>query len=685
MEIPRLNLPPAPGSPGSDDLNFDQYYLPLGSGRDPRAEDDEGQQQQQQQQRAVYEYATEKNGLASVAGAPSSAATPTPNATAAVVSSSSSSKAPHARAVVLLRSEPGQDDGRAPQGLAPPSSWSPSPSQQAGPESSAAFDTAVVAAYDALSASSSWRGPSTSGSGSGMGRGVAAGAAYNYIGLGRRRPRTADAPHGSGADASRGGPALHAQTMGARVGGHGGHGGDGSGGSGGNGGGGGRDDETHAGEYDAKYDDRGYDDDRGSGVDYGDDYGDGAWSRLESAGWRGGVGGDGGGDGDGGANGDWGSRGESGTGEQQQQSFGDTTTYGRRMMNEAELHEGLQQLVRSGALPRPPPSASSPSPSSPGGGMFGATGWQRQRRSGSQGGWGGKGGGGSSLPPLDVTVVKKKRVELTTDGQLKIRHDNWVSMSELASPGGGGGSPGMTSGGGWGSGTGMGGGEGGHESGMPLSPLLLPYKIRRLDDSTQIMPSLRGQYDEIHGVRNMTLGAGGEIVRDRDKEWRQDSFRSAIANLNRWGMRPPPVGGTLEGAAAVEEKTTRGGPAADSHIYAEGRLLTKKLLHMEGKQIGKHYVVAMVYGIGIQGRVYGEGLVRHPRFLEITAHEPGTCGKFSLKVTLEELKTLFVEEPHLLGAGRKPQMCSRLLSMLSFDYGDRGDELALEKFEVRFY
>eukprot|EP00948_MAST-09A_sp_MAST-9A-sp1_P000631 g631.t1 len=251
---------------------------------------------------------------------------------------------------------------------------------------------------------------------------------------------------------------------------------------------------------------------------------------------------------------------------------------------------------------------------------------------------------------LRIRYISRKRLGLSATGNLELRDETWVALEEE---------------------------EEREEDAIyahrhrgrlvltPLNHLLLSRGCRpgelggrystKLDLSgLPMMPSLARKFENFLEERG-TLFETKRLIRDRDKDWRQDSFRAAIQK------RP-------------EEKETTGSVVTwdKGRVWVDGHLLTKIIMHKEVCMISNTYCILTVYGMGIHGRVYGEGVNASghmPRFLTISAYDPRDCGNYEVRVEMDELKRLFSNNADLLIAGHKFELIRALIRMLKFDYG----------------
>ena len=237
------------------------------------------------------------------------------------------------------------------------------------------------------------------------------------------------------------------------------------------------------------------------------------------------------------------------------------------------------------------------------------------------------------LLPLSIDFVQRRRAVLNSNGELVLQQEMFRAMEEVTPP------PkpvtivGTTS---WCKSVTM----------KQQLKLLIP-KSCNADDSMPLMPSMSYKH----------LGSGQHIIRDRDKIWRLDSFRKFFAgrgsvgrNTTLWRMKHTDFYGT------------------DVVKWIDGFPLRQSLLHMESRMISNDYSLCAVHGMGITGRVYNEGEARVPKFLQITVHTPGDCGKYQIRVMVSELPDLLADEPSLLLPGRKKEMCKALIKLCYFEY-----------------
>ena len=114
-----------------------------------------------------------------------------------------------------------------------------------------------------------------------------------------------------------------------------------------------------------------------------------------------------------------------------------------------------------------------------------------------------------------------------------------------------------------------------------------------------MMPSMGLQFRKILAQRGKLFEASN-LVRDRDKNWRLDSFRNMLANVDSAGSATTGVAGDTSKQALVAEDPESWDKGK---VFIDGHLLSKRILHKEVCMISNTYCVVTVYGLGIHGRV----------------------------------------------------------------------------------
>ena len=237
------------------------------------------------------------------------------------------------------------------------------------------------------------------------------------------------------------------------------------------------------------------------------------------------------------------------------------------------------------------------------------------------------------VPTLEIITVKKRRAFLNKEGVLQFHEVEELAVEETAVPPR---PPGFWTTSSW------------CKEIMTRQELklVLPKSCSDFDE-VPMMPCMSNKY-----VRNLK-----PIVRDRDKNWRQTSFRNVYVGR-----------GTL--ARKKKKKTSKKDMfGSDAVKWVEGYPLRKKILHTEACLISDEYTICSIHGVGITGRIYNEAANPDiPRGLEMTAHTPEDCGMYQIKLEILELPDLFHDKMELLGPGKTKQLCSALVRMLYFEY-----------------
>ena len=83
--------------------------------------------------------------------------------------------------------------------------------------------------------------------------------------------------------------------------------------------------------------------------------------------------------------------------------------------------------------------------------------------------------------------------------------------------------------------------------------------------------------------------------------------------------------------------------------------------------ISRTRAIMTVYGLGIAGRAYADGL-SNPRYLMIQAYDQEICVTSKLLVSMSKLKSLFRYFPALLQPGQKREMVIELCKLCYFEY-----------------
>jgi hypothetical protein len=246
------------------------------------------------------------------------------------------------------------------------------------------------------------------------------------------------------------------------------------------------------------------------------------------------------------------------------------------------------------------------------------------------------------LPTLDLEVVVRHYVYLNSEGQAQVGQDQMLALSEEppAHP--------------------------------PLNPLRIDVpRLCHLGDEIALMPHKR----EANREYSLEIERWREPIRDRDKDWRMDSQRGIL------GGQVLVLAGPLDNPRPYNKvRFCRRKPAAcidyeAKQIFTHGKVMSKKCLCRTGAMISDHYCIVTVHGLGIHGRVYGEG-ISEGRFMLIEAYIPDCQQRLELEVDMEVLRELFeaMNEQHLLQAGHKMELSHMLSKMLYFEYFE--DQLA---------
>ena len=124
-----------------------------------------------------------------------------------------------------------------------------------------------------------------------------------------------------------------------------------------------------------------------------------------------------------------------------------------------------------------------------------------------------------------------------------------------------------------------------------------------------MMPSMGLQFRKILAQRGK-LYETSNLVRDRDKNWRLDSFRNMLANVGKAGNAAAAVATagkvtSVDGLGDADCELSADDPKTwdKGRVYIDGHLLSKRILHKEVCMISNTYCVVTVYGLGIHGRV----------------------------------------------------------------------------------
>jgi hypothetical protein len=238
-----------------------------------------------------------------------------------------------------------------------------------------------------------------------------------------------------------------------------------------------------------------------------------------------------------------------------------------------------------------------------------------------------------ALPALEIGRVKKRRAFLNSEGVLQFHEVEEVAVEEAAVPPK---PPGFWTRSSWCSTT---------LTRQELK-LVLPKSCSDFDE-VPMMPCMSIKY-----VRNLR-----PIMRDRNKNWRQTSFRNVYVGRGTLARKKK---------AKTEKKDMFG---SDEVTWVEGYPLRKKMLHCEACLISDEYTIVTIHGVGITGRIYNEASNENiPRALVVSSHTPADCGKYQIKLQVKDLPDLFHDRMELLGPGRTKPLCSALVRMLYFEY-----------------
>ena len=175
-----------------------------------------------------------------------------------------------------------------------------------------------------------------------------------------------------------------------------------------------------------------------------------------------------------------------------------------------------------------------------------------------------------------------------------------------------------------------------------------------------VLPKSCSDFDEVPMMpcmSNKYVTTLKPIMRNRNKNWRQTSFRNVYVGRGSLARKKK---------KKVDKKDMFG---SDEVKWVEGYPLRKKILHTESCLVSDEYVICCVHGVGITGRIYNEASnEKIPRGLEITVHTPEDCGMYQIKLEIKELPDLFHDRMDLLGPGKTKPLCSALVRMLYFEY-----------------
>lgn len=255
---------------------------------------------------------------------------------------------------------------------------------------------------------------------------------------------------------------------------------------------------------------------------------------------------------------------------------------------------------------------------------------------------------------------------------------------------------------------------------------MLPKKCS-YDDEVALMPCHSLGH---RGFPELTAELWREPLRDRDKNWQQDELALILSSADAFAARRRRgLGMTVAPSPANRGKWRRweaqklhlkptssadGGVSASTSSSPVRRRRPQPdgvLLRNHVAMISKTYCLVSIYGVGLVGRLYDDGIsqreqlsaesintamvgargsdgagygtesasqttsapLQQQRYLRLEAYDPGTSRVFSLRVTLGDLAWAFHERPEFLVAGRKLALLRELVALLYFEYPDGED------------
>ncbi|KAJ0407042.1 hypothetical protein P43SY_005315 [Pythium insidiosum] len=207
----------------------------------------------------------------------------------------------------------------------------------------------------------------------------------------------------------------------------------------------------------------------------------------------------------------------------------------------------------------------------------------------------------------------------------------------------------------------------------PLQLTLMPRKVAT-GDEVALMPchSLEHRL-----VPSLSVERWREPIRDRDKRWVDEELSVLLAVQSQRAMqslcRMTRLGARHKGKWSHWD-------AQRLHVYSGSASPTvlndsashQVLLRHQGAMVSRTYCIVSVFGVGLYGRLYGEGLADRPagqhRCLRVVAYDPERSHTFTLDVSLRDLEWLFQARPELLQAGKKPALLQKIIALLFFEY-----------------
>jgi hypothetical protein len=151
-----------------------------------------------------------------------------------------------------------------------------------------------------------------------------------------------------------------------------------------------------------------------------------------------------------------------------------------------------------------------------------------------------------------------------------------------------------------------------------------------------------------------------EPVRNRDKDWILDSQRPIFNEKGKDIVSP--VFELLLGKYKMVETVSKQFWAKEYQT-----MLRECLLLRHAAIISDTNCIVEIFGVGFTGRLFSDGGTS-PKLLVIEVYSIWNCQKYTLVLTVMELRLLLVNHPDLLKPGRRADLLQFLLGALYFEY-----------------
>ncbi|TMW67469.1 hypothetical protein Poli38472_011089 [Pythium oligandrum] len=248
------------------------------------------------------------------------------------------------------------------------------------------------------------------------------------------------------------------------------------------------------------------------------------------------------------------------------------------------------------------------------------------------------------FPPLQLRVLERQTLVLNVHGEPTLGTEALLQYQEVPSP----------------------------PRERP-SPLHLPFVPRKCvaGDELALMPCHSLQY---RLVPSLAAEQWREPIRDRNKNWAEDELNVLLmlatkdqCKMTRYTTQQTTFPRKWRRWES-QKLHIHGGDTKPKISGVPGEVLLRNL----GAMISESYCIVSIYGVGLYGRLYSEGLAVDrngtQRHLRVEAYEPSISRRYVLLVTLSDLERVFVARPELLVAGKKHEMLKKVVSLLYFEY-----------------